>query len=138
MERSAEISDLIQRFLEKFTAGDESIVELMSHDNDVTVIGTDPREWMVGSADVERVLTAQVREIHDARITITPGERRAFQAGSVGWGVSRPVFRMPDGSDIPVRFTMVARQENGSWKIMQVHASIGVTNEEVLDQKLTV
>jgi len=38
-----------------------------------------------------------------------------------------------DGRRVPVRLTAVLHQEDGDWKAVQSHASIGVPNEQMLD-----
>jgi len=57
---------------------------------------------------------------------------KAFQEGGVGWAAGRGHFEM-GGKRVPVRFTAVLRQEDGEWKAVQAHASIGVPNDRMLD-----
>ena len=38
-----------------------------------------------------------------------------------------------DGKRAPVRITAVLHQEDGDWKAVQTHASIGVPNDRMLD-----
>jgi hypothetical protein len=37
----------------------------------------------------------------------------------------RVKFTLPDGSTVPARVTGVAHRENGNWKIVQSHTSVG-------------
>ena len=50
----------------------------------------------------------------------------------------RPKFRLPDGTEIPLRMTFVFVREEGEWKVAQQHISIGVPNEQIVGQELTV
>jgi hypothetical protein len=69
-------------------------------------------------------------------VTITPGEVLAHQQGSVGWLADRPTFTFADGSAFRVRFTAVARLEQGVWKLVQSHTSVGVPNEDLVGTPL--
>ena len=56
----------------------------------------------------------------------------------MGWAAGRPTFHLPDGTELALRVTAVFRQEDGAWRCVQWHVSIGVGNEEALVQDLTV
>ena len=43
--------------------------------------------------------------------------------------------RLPDGTEVPFRFTGVLRNEDG-WKFVQVPFSLGVPNEEAVGEEL--
>ena len=57
---------------------------------------------------------------------------KAFREGSVGWAAGHGYFEM-EARRVPVRLTAVLHQEDGAWKTVQSHASIGVPNERMLD-----
>jgi ketosteroid isomerase-like protein len=61
-------------------------------------------------------------------------ELDAFVEGTVGWASSRFRWMSKDGSEIPMRWTAVFHREDGEWKMVQVHASVGVPNEEVFGE----
>jgi hypothetical protein len=46
-------------------------------------------------------------------------------------------FRIPDGTEIPFRNSAVFLQEDGEWKLVHAHASIGVRNEEMFGEDAT-
>lgn len=69
-------------------------------------------------------------------IPIYARDIQAFREGSVGWVVDRPTFRFADGSEAPARVSVVVHQEDGQWKIVHLHLSLGVPNEEALGQEL--
>jgi hypothetical protein len=66
------------------------------------------------------------------------GQLRAYREGSVGWAIDRDaLFRLPDGTEIPFRNTCVFLQEDGEWKLIHGHSSIGVRNEEIFGEDAT-
>ena len=45
-------------------------------------------------------------------------------------------FVLPDGSVAPFRITAVFHRENGNWRLVQEHASVAVSNVEVIGTSL--
>jgi len=60
-----------------------------------------------------------------------------YEEGSVGWGAVNCLASMPDGHDVPLRLTGVFHLEGGHWLAVQVHFSVGATNEEALGLELS-
>lgn len=56
----------------------------------------------------------------------------------MGWTAERAAFVVPGSRQIPVRITAVYHQEDGEWKVVQSHASVGVPNQELVGKELTV
>ena len=134
MQPSSELRDLMIRYWEAFTHGDISFVEAhLSADPGILGVGTDPEEWYEG-VKVRQVFTEQLTAV--GGVSITPGEVRAYQEGTVGWIADRPTFTLPDGTMFSVRFTAVAHREDGQWKLVQAHTSVGVPNQQVVGQTL--
>jgi len=133
MQQAPELRDVLVRLYEAFSRGDADLIaQLTSRQEGLVFIGTDPDEWFEDVGNVRRLVQAQA----GAGVTVIPGEVRAYREGPVGWIADRGSFRLPDGSDVPFRLTAVFRQEDGAWKMVQEHASIGVSNEEVIGQEL--
>src|SRR3712207_7906661 len=44
--------------------------------------------------------------------------------------VDQPAFVFPDGSVMQTRLTAVMRQEEGRWKLVHMHLSVGVPDED--------
>ncbi len=65
------------------------------------------------------------------KITIKVKDLKAFCEGTVGWVMDRTLYIFPNGAEVPIRHTYVFHQENGEWKAVHVHYSIGVPNEEI-------
>ena len=51
----------------------------------------------------------------------------------MGWGVDEPHFVFPDGSRLPTRLTAVLREEGGDWKVVHLHFSVGVPDEQAME-----
>lgn len=66
-----------------------------------------------------------------------PGLLECFEEGSVGWCQDNPVAVMPDGSVLHTRMTAVFHLEGVAWKIVQLHFSFGIANEETFGKTYT-
>jgi hypothetical protein len=138
MEASPELADLMLRAFTAMTQGDIAFFERhVSPRDGVLAIGTDPQEWWAGAATFLPVLHAQFQEMGGG-FPIVPGRPQGFREGAVGWIADRALLRLPDGTEIPFRLTLVVHREDDDWKIVQWHASIGAANEEAIGQDLTV
>jgi hypothetical protein len=137
MERSSEIENLVRALYFAISEGDSAgLDELIGDDADVLLIGTDPDEWWAGHDVVVSHWKTQLKEMAGVRLEQSP-QLRAFQEGNVAWFADQPSIITPDGARTPIRFTAVLHQEQGAWKIIQVHGSIGVTNEAAIGLTLT-
>ncbi len=133
MQPAPELREIVARLYQAFTQGDADLVErLTSRNEGIVFIGTDPNEWFEDMRSIRRLIQAQA----GAGIELIPGDIRALREGSVGWVADQGRFRLADGTEIPFRLTGVFRQEDGDWKLVQEHASIGVSNEEALGEDL--
>ena len=129
MKRSTEIAATVQRFYDALNTGDaETVTDLMSTADGMLMIGTDPDEWITDHKTMTDLLAAQV----SSGVKVRGGDLQAFEEGTVGWMSDRAAFILPDGTDVPVRFTGVLRKEDGQWRMIQSHASLAVSNEEGL------
>lgn len=135
MEPSAELRGIIVGWFEAVSNGDASWVDRhVSHQAGVRLIGTDPNEWLQGER-VAEFLKGEVQAIGGG-VNISPGETEAYREGTVGWGVTRPTISLPNGQTFSPRWGAVFHQEDGEWKLVHLHASVGVSNEELLGMEL--
>ena len=132
MKRSREIEDVVRGVIDAFDRGDTAYIErTTSRDPGVVVIGTDPGEYATG---YERVM-GMLREgtpgpgqpIH-VRVT----ELRGYEDGDVALADGTGVFER-DGESVDIRFTAVLVREQGDWRVVQNHASIGVPNDKMFE-----
>ena len=128
MQQSTEVRDAMLRFYDRLSASDiGSFDELVSQESVTFIIGTAPGEWVT---ERERMRFGFEAE----GFRIEAGEDPAgYEEGSLGWLVDEPTFFFPDGSSMDARLTAVIRQEDGRWKLVHMHVSVGVPDEEVVE-----
>ena len=135
MERSKAIETLVSKVYEAIKRGDAgAVASLIATGSSSRMIGTDPDEWWSGAETVNAALRAQLDDM--GGIDLVGGEPEGYSVGTVGWFADRPAFRLADGNQVPVRLTGVVVLEDGSWKLIQAHVSVGVPNEEVVGREL--
>lgn len=87
-----------------------------------------PHEWLEGRQAILDYYRAALPGSGDYRVIVDHLD--AYCEGSVGWVAARPVFVLPNGDQVPARFTAVLHREENNWKFVQYHVSVGVTDEE--------
>jgi class 3 adenylate cyclase len=136
MERSPELEALSLRMIAAMSTGDFDAIESFLDPRDEALhIGTDPDEVYNG-ADFLALFQVQQSELATAGISYEVSEVQAWSEGTVGWGVMFATFVTPDAR-VPYRGTVVFHLVRGQWRVVQSHASIGVTSEEALGVELT-
>jgi ketosteroid isomerase-like protein len=128
MEQSDELRELMVRFYEAVNDGDFSFVErYVSRQEGAVFVGTDPSEWWEGFEAFVEAMRTQEEAMGDGGLQIVPSQLQAYREGSVGWSIDRNAsFRPPDGTEMPFRNSAVFLQEDGEWKLIHTHTSIGV------------
>ena len=138
LQHSAELRDLFMRFYQALDAGDVAqVLDLMSRDQGVLGIGTDPDAWWSDFVTLERVYTAQLAELRQAGVRFRAGDPQCYHEGDVGWGADQARILLPNGTQHALRLTAVFRREGDTWKLVQSHASIGVRNADAMGIALT-
>lgn len=136
MKPSADIKAALLRAYAAHSLPDPTaMLNCMSREEGVLAIGSDPSEWWAGFETIARVYRAQLPEM-GGQVEIKSGDIQAYAEGTVGWAADRTIL-CALGQEIPMRVTAVFHLEDGEWKIVQEHASIGVQNSEVLGKELT-
>jgi hypothetical protein len=131
-ERAPEIEELLRDTMGAMERGDtETIDRRTSREDFVVGIGSDPSEWGEGHEEVMRLWRESMPE-GPMKVRSALDDVTAYREGSVGWAAGRGWFEV-EGQRVPVRLTMVVREEEGEWKAVQSHASIGVPNERMFD-----
>ncbi len=134
MRRSTEVRDALLRFYEVFSAADpERFAQVIAQENDedVSVIGTDPGDWAEGREQWIAAFETMTQVMEGVRLEAGE-EPQGYEEGSMGWAFDRPRAVLPDGP-ISTRLTGVVRQEEGEWRFVHVHLSVGVPDEEVVE-----
>lgn len=128
MDRSPELRDLVLRFYEALANGDTSFIDRhFSAAGAARGVGTDPEEWWQGP----RVADAWKEQVEamGGTMPLVAGDPEAYVEGAVGWAADQPKLQVRGGA-VPVRLTVVFHREDGDWKLVQVHGSLGVPNQE--------
>lgn len=131
MKRSGAVRDGMVAFYERFTAGDpDAFEEGLATGEGVHVIGTAPGE---GHWDRSSWANAYRTQFTDLGIRLEGGpDPVGYEEGSVGFGTDTPRFVFPDGSYLATRLTAVLHDEGGEWKVVHLHFSVGVPDEEAI------
>ena len=123
------------RFYGAWQAQDlEALKEMFSTGAHAAVIGTDPDERWYGATCGE-MIAHQTAEMNG--VQISSHDLRAFACGNVGWASDWASVKLGIGATLPCRFTMVFAVERGHWRMVQWHASIGVSNQDAIGHTLT-
>ena len=123
-----EVRKVFDEMLEAQNAGDAGRLRCMLSDRrDAVHIGTDAQEWWTSDQVVGAVAAAgggdDIRAVADGIDVHVQGD--------VAWAEGRGRFTRAGGGERPVRMTGVLIREDGQWKIVQSHASIGVPNADI-------
>jgi SnoaL-like protein len=95
----------------------------------VSVIGSGPGEGHDKAGDVSDL------HLGGRRIRLESGANpRGWEEENVGFAIDKPRFVLPDGSFLQTRVTGVLRREDDDWKIVHLHFSVGVPDEEAIQQ----
>lgn len=129
MERSPELEDLTRKLYEAVSLADVSFFERrLSRGESCVVVGTAPHEWWDDAAGALEAIRRQMEAVGET-VELLAGEVRAWRQGDVGWVADRPTLRLGN-IEAACRHTSVFVRENGEWRIVQHHFSIGVANEQ--------
>lgn len=136
MQVSAELTNLYLRLLDAYNTGDVDFMDrYTAHQDGMLVIGTDPAEWWNSHGEFLEAMSVHLKEYREAGLKAMPSNPQAFVDGRVGWLADRTLWQMPDGSIMESRVTAVARWQDGEWKFVQQHFSLGIRNDEVIIQE---
>lgn len=127
MQESIAVRDAWLEFCDRLTAGDVSSFDrVVASDPATLVIGTAPGEWVR-----ERDRLRFGFEVEG--VGLRSRGPTAYEAGELGWLTDEVDFMFPDGSVMDCRMTVVFHHEDGRWKLLHMHASVGVPDEEVVE-----
>ncbi len=128
METSTVVRDAVLGFYDGVTSkAVERFDDIVSADEATLVIGTAPGEWVS-----ERPKLRFGFETEGVTLVAGP-DPKGYREGSMGWFVDEPWFGFPNGAGMRTRVTAIVHQEHERWKIVHMHVSVGVPDEEVQD-----
>ena len=123
IRRSDELAGLVRELYTAMGSGDADAVEVFySLRPEAVFLGTDEAEFWTDSVRHNQ----EVRPYWErAGNVVTPGELLAYECGDVGWTVDRPTIELASGERFPTRLTFVFHREEGAWRIVHAHTSVG-------------
>ena len=134
-----QITTLVLQYYTAMTNADISFIDdVTSNASDAIAIGTDPAEVFVGHAAIVEwwqgifdFLLGTPGYPNGGLPTVPNGDLpRVNHKDGVAWAADDATWQFANG-DVPFRLTLVFRKEQGQWRIVQQHFSIGVSNTEL-------
>jgi hypothetical protein len=122
MERSDALRTALPRVFDRFPAGDLSAFDSVVSSADVLFIGTGRNERGTDREHVRRGFQSE-------SFLIEPRDPQGRIEGSMGWETDEPILDVPSTGKIRVRRSAVFRFEDGEWRLVMSHLSIGVPDE---------
>jgi len=128
-EPQDEVRKVLDEMIEAQNAGDaERLRSMLSERPDAVHIGTDAEEWWTSKQVIDATATAGGGD----DIRVVADDTDIHVQGDIAWAEGRGRFTRADGTERPVRVTGVLVREDGRWKVVQSHASIGVPNADIV------
>jgi len=127
IRRSEELAGIVRELYAAMGSGDPDAVEAFySLSPHAVFLGTDRAEFWTDSNQHN----LDVRPYWErAGNRVTPGALLAFKCGEVGWTVDRPTIELATGERFETRLTFVFHREDGAWKVVHAHTSVGQRSE---------
>jgi len=132
VEPSEELREVAIRLIEAVQQGDSDAVRArISHLPGLLMWGSDPDEVVVGGDEAGRLWAQQFVEMGGGYPWTDIGEIHAHREGTMGWAAFDLVWQTPTGPR-DFRISWVFHLEHGDWRVVHIHASVPVPNEEAL------
>ena len=124
MSPSTEIRDTVLEMYRRMLAGEaEAANDLISRDPAMIFIGS-AGEWV----DDQATLRSGTQEPGEG---LEPGPNPiGYANGDVGWFADQPSWLFADGTRAEMRLSAVLQREAAGWRIVHVHMSVAVPDNE--------
>ena len=130
MERSPEVEQLAVAWLNGMKAGDPvAVAGLFAESEATTVVGNGADQWFTGDAYARRRVDQNFAE--HGGIPFEPGSPVGWASGDTGWFADQVTLEFP-AKTIPLRMTGVAVRQHSTWKLVQLHVSAAVSDEDLI------
>lgn len=124
IETSAELCALTERWTNALIRGDEAFVRrVVSQLPLALVVGTDDPQWAEGHDEIVRALSRTMRELRRTRLL--DARVGAYRKAGIGWSYTRATLAIPEVGELGLRATSVFVLEEGEWRLVQHHTSVG-------------
>ena len=125
MKQSEAVRNAFLRFCDRLSAGDVAAFDDLVSQEAKLVVGTAPGELVEDRSRMRYGFEAE-------GVRLEPSDPVGYEEGTLGWLFDQPRFVFPDDSAMQTRVTAVMRHEDGTWRIVHAHFSVGVPDEEVV------
>ena len=126
MQSSDTLRETTLEFYDRFSANDVGRFDDLVSQEATSIIGTADDEWFT---DREKLRSGFGYD----GLKLEGGDPQAWEEGELGWVADRPTFHSARFGPIRTRFTGVFRREDGRWKLVLSHFSVGVPDSEVAE-----
>jgi adenylate cyclase len=135
-QRSPELEAVMRRIWKVFASGSiEAMSNMVSTNPDVRFILSADDNWIAGSENLLRIMSGRSNLLDIERVEFDRLE--AFEIDEVvGWGACNVTLFYRSGDSESLRSTIIFAVEDGVWKAVQLHTSVGVTEEETFGAEL--
>lgn len=125
MDESSAVRDAWFGFCDGVTSGAVDRFDDLVSSDAKSIVGTAPGELVTDRAGMRFGFETE-------GVTLESRSARGYEEGTLGWVVDEPRFGFPDGSGMDCRVTAILRNEDGAWRLVHAHFSVGVPDEEVV------
>ena len=135
IEKSPELEAVTRRLWRLFASGAaEGVTNLISAHPDVRFILSADDAWLAGSDLIHDVIAERSNRMDIERIEMERLE--AFEVGDFGWSAGAITVFFLSGGSSSFRTTLTFVLEDGVWRAVQAHTSVGVPDEETFGYEL--
>jgi hypothetical protein len=130
VDRSPEVEQLAEAWLAGMKAGDAvAVAGLFAEHEATTVIGNGADQWFTGDAYTRQRLDDSLGT--HGGIPFEPSLPTGWAQDGTGWFAGQVNLVFPEKT-IPLRMTGVAVRQDGTWRLVQLHVSAAVSDEDLM------
>jgi adenylate cyclase len=134
MQDSSAVREAVDHFWSLIGEADvEGLGDALTAGPIAQVIGSAPGEghddrdtWIAGFRSVIEAMPG---------VRVDPGGTRGYANGDVGYAIGEPTWHLPGDMTLQMRSTFVLQREDGAWKIVHLHASVGIPDEKAVQMQ---
>jgi hypothetical protein len=124
MAPSTEIRDTVLEFYRRMLAGESDAAnDLISRDPALVFIGS-AGEWVDDQATLRSGTQVPGEGV------VAGANPVAYADGDVGFFADQPTWQFADGTKVEMRLSAVLRREAPGWRVVHVHMSVAVPDNE--------
>jgi ketosteroid isomerase-like protein len=128
--------EVMKKFWQSFETSDINLVsEVMAHDLDMVIFGTDAAERWIGYEEFRTAMEQQFAAVESLQASLHDEAFKIHHSGEVAWYSGIADFKGTSmGEDFEIanlRVTAVLEKRDAKWVIVQYHGSVPVAGELV-------